>query len=327
MASILFLRDQPNSVFGGNLAGIGIVTNPHSKLNKRNPERPKILGYILGEQGVLETTNSLEELAQVAKEFKQRKISILAINGGDGTISRTLTAFIREYGAEPMPKIALLRGGTMNVVASSLGIWGSSEQLLFKLVEAHSAQAELETTKLQVLKIANQYGFLFGTGMIAAYLKLYYKTKKNAVGAVLLIMRLVLAYFFNRKYFFKHMKDQKVEIKSDEVNFELNTVAVLCSTVERMPLGYKLFPIARKVLGKMQCVAFRVTAKQLVWKLVPAVIYNYECDMPIKKIWLSNEIKLNADSPINYTIDGELFEEKSGKLKIDCGPALDFVLL
>ena len=59
-------------------------------------------------------------LKRVAADFRQSKIEILAINGGDGTISKTLTAFINEYGDEPLPKIAILKGGTINVVERTL---------------------------------------------------------------------------------------------------------------------------------------------------------------------------------------------------------------
>ena len=97
------------------MSGIGIITNPHSKQNKRNPSRSQLLSYILGKQGQMEVTQSLDDLAQVAEKFKKNEIEILAINGGDGTISQTLTAFHKVYGDTKLPKIAILPGGTMNV--------------------------------------------------------------------------------------------------------------------------------------------------------------------------------------------------------------------
>ena len=137
------------------MSGIGIITNPHSKLNKRNPARSALLGYILGEKGTLEVTNSLEDIGRVAREFKERRIGLLAINGGDGTICRTLTAFIKEYGTAPMPKVALLRGGTINVLANNLGIRGSPEQILYRLVEAHSTGGELTSRALRsIMRVA-----------------------------------------------------------------------------------------------------------------------------------------------------------------------------
>src|SRR5687768_275022 len=107
------------------MSGIGIITNPHSKLNKRNPRRAELLGYIVGERGQLEITNTLADLERVAHEFREKKIHTLAISGGDGTICRTLTALIHAYGEVPLPRVALLRGGTINVLANNLGIKGA----------------------------------------------------------------------------------------------------------------------------------------------------------------------------------------------------------
>ena len=63
------------------MSGIGIITNPHSKLNKRNPNRTALLGYILGAKGQLEVTNTLADLGRVARDFKDKGITTLAING------------------------------------------------------------------------------------------------------------------------------------------------------------------------------------------------------------------------------------------------------
>ena len=48
--------------------------------------------------------------------------AIIAVHGGDGTLHRTITALGRAFGDDPIPPIAILCGGTMNVVATSLGI-------------------------------------------------------------------------------------------------------------------------------------------------------------------------------------------------------------
>ena len=61
------------------MAGIGIITNPNSKLNIKKPTRGLLLGYIVGQFGNLEITNSVDDLGRVAQLFKQQSIEILAI--------------------------------------------------------------------------------------------------------------------------------------------------------------------------------------------------------------------------------------------------------
>lgn len=309
------------------MAGIGIVTNPHSKLNKRNPERATLLGYILGEQGVVETTNSLEELAKVATQFRDKNIDVLAINGGDGTISRTLTAFFKAYGDRPLPKIALLRGGTMNVIATNLGIWGSPEKILYQLVEAHSSGQSFKTDTLSVLKIGEQFGFLFGTGVIAGYLRLYYQNKSGPVGAVLLILKLIFAFVFNKRYFLAHMKDQDVEFASQEHSGTCRSVSVLCSTVERMPLGPKVFPFARLCADKMQCNVLKFGIDRILIGLFAALVKNRPQNTRMKLIWTPATITLKSSESIDYTIDGELFvHQANAPLEITCCKRLEFIL-
>jgi diacylglycerol kinase family enzyme len=55
----------------------------------------------------------------------------------------TLTGFLDVYGEKPIPPVALLRGGTMNTVANSVGVARqSSERLLARLI------ADLASTRL-----------------------------------------------------------------------------------------------------------------------------------------------------------------------------------
>ena len=113
----------------------------------------------------------------MASDFKEHGIKILAINGGDGTISQTLTAFIKAYDGAPLPKIAILRGGTINVLAENLGIKGSPEQVLYRLIERHSINNLTVTRKISTICIEGQHGFLFGNGTTAGFLELFTKIK------------------------------------------------------------------------------------------------------------------------------------------------------
>ena len=158
------------------MAGIGIITNPHSKLNKRNLYRQQLLSYIAGETGILETTNNLEELENVAREFCQKNITVLAINGGDGTISRTITAFLHAYkeNNKALPAIVLLRGGTINMLAKNLRVTGNPEEILYRLIESHSSGQTHKSRTINTLQIGDNYGFLFASGTSSRFLKEFY---------------------------------------------------------------------------------------------------------------------------------------------------------
>ena len=113
------------------MSGIGVVINPKSRRNLRDPGAALRLARQLGDHGVVRAAHFIDELYRIAADFRRDNIDVLAISGGDGTNHVTLTGFIDVYGGHVMPQVALLRGGTMNTVANSVGVrHGRPEGLL-----------------------------------------------------------------------------------------------------------------------------------------------------------------------------------------------------
>ena len=137
---------------------------------------PRKLGYLIGSHGTAEATQSLDDLYRVCEEFKKERIDILGISGGDGTMHHTLTAMIKTYGEQPLPLVAILRGGTMNTIANSLGIRGETPQLLFELVDKHRRGSPSTCSRTEILQVGDKYGFIFGNGIIYNFLHEYYAT-------------------------------------------------------------------------------------------------------------------------------------------------------
>lgn len=160
------------------MPGIGLISNPRSRANRRDPSRVRKLGYMIGSHGTAEATRSIDDLYRVCEEFKKERIEILGISGGDGTMHHTLTAMIRTYGDQPLPLIAILRGGTMNTIARSFRIFGEPQRLLFELVDKHRRGLgnQLDVFEKHVLQVGDMYGFIFGTGIIRNFLHEYYET-------------------------------------------------------------------------------------------------------------------------------------------------------
>ena len=310
------------------MSGIGIITNPHSKLNKRNPGRTALLGYILGAKGQLEVTNSLEDLSRVARDFKERGISLLAINGGDGTICRTLTAFLSEYGDTELPKVALLRGGTINVLANNLGIKGTPEQVLYRLVEWHSSGNAMPTRRLQSMLVEGSLGFLFGNGVASAFLKEYYKRKSGPVGAALWVLAIWASRFVGGKLYFRVVRDLFQTLRPNNAPpISHSTCAVFCSTVVKMPLGYPLFYKLPENPGKFQCVSFTFAAKDALWQLPLVMLRRQDGATKGKMSFCCEELVIEAEAPFDYTLDGELYVSQSNQLRVGTGPSIEFVTI
>ena len=306
------------------MSGIGIIANPHSKLNKRNPKRQELLGYILGEKGQLKVTGNISELADVAREFRERKIDILAINGGDGTVSRTITAFYNEYGSQPLPSIALLRGGTMNAVASNLGIRGSPESVLYRLVESFSSSKDLSLERVNTLKIKGLLGFIFADGTAPAFLRSFYAKKTGPLGAACLIAKIAWYGLRNDPKYFELVPSEQRRLSGSLMGEEIHiSCSVMASTIPRMPMGAKLFPDAWNFKNGFQVLSFKDRPRDLIWKLPWYVVKRWKDSKLFRSLEVCMEIDRQGTSSA-YTLDGELFESQ-GAIVIEQGPAIDFV--
>ena len=310
------------------MPGIGIITNPHSKMNKRKPQTAKLLGYILGHHGRLEITQSLDELALVAENFRDNNIEILAINGGDGTISRTLTEVIRAYGDQPLPKVALLRGGTMNVLANNLGIKGSPEKLLYRLCEEFSAaEFQFKTQRLSTLSIEGRYGFLFADGSAYNLLAEFYKNKSGPVGAAWLGIRTAISYLFNGSLFRRLIRgEHKVLKPQGHQPISHTSLTLLAATVEKLPFRFRMFPQARRVLREFQFVTVSAAADKILWQLPRLLLRTSEGLSKGKISYTTESLRVHSETIYHYTIDGELFTAKSKDLVIKVGPELEFLV-
>ncbi len=308
------------------MPGIGIITNPHSKANKRDPSKPALLGYILGQRGQLAVTNSLDHLQQVAENFRDSSIEILAINGGDGTVSQTITAFKRAYGSTKLPKIALLRGGTMNVLATNLGIFGTPEKLLYQLVEGYSTGRLNRVVNLPCIDVEGHIGFLYADGISCRVLEEFYSNKTGPLGAALMVGKLVLSALTGGAMAKRILRTSNVVIEADGAsNQELVTVGTFASTIERMPFGFRLFPFVRGNSSRFQFVAVKTPPDRLVFEM-PNILFKHELgDGPSKLSFCTGSMQIRSDDSV-YSLDGEIYHATSDCRAISLGEEIQFLL-
>ena len=308
------------------MPGIGVITNPRSRLNKRNPAAMRKLGYLIGDRGAAAATTSLDDLYRVAEEFKRADIDILGINGGDGTIHHTLTAFVKTYGAQPLPMVAILRGGTLNTIANSYGIHGAPEQLLFELVDKYHNHDPFDLFDKEILRIGDAYGFIFGNGAIYNFLSAYYQTGRPSptTGARLLLRTVgsslvggALARQLTARFHGRVTVDGVAWAKDD-------FMAIGAACVEQIGLGFKPFyrwadPGGFPILGIHVQSALGLIAE------LPRV----HAGRPMRRHkvidQVAREVLIEAPS-VDYTIDGDTYSVK-GELRLSLGPRLRFIRL
>src|SRR5262249_34864931 len=147
-----------------------------------NPRMAAEFQAIVGDQGHVIAPKSLEELEEAAAGMRRNPPSVIAVHGGDGTLHRLVSAMGRAYGDVPFPPIAILCGGTMNVVATSLHIRERANTFLTGLTADARAGRPPETLRRRCLRVGDKLGFIFGNGLMSNFLAEYYETGKYGPG-------------------------------------------------------------------------------------------------------------------------------------------------
>jgi diacylglycerol kinase family enzyme len=308
-----------------SVPGIGVITNPRSRVNKRDPQRMRQLAYLLGSRGSAEATKSLDDLYRAAEEFKAAGIDILGINGGDGTIHVTLTAFLQVYAGAPFPKVALLPGGTLNTIAAGVGIKGQPQEMLYEVVDRYHQGEELRTSEHDVLQVGDRYGFIFGNGLVANFLAAYYATGKPSpwTGARVLFRTVTSAMFGTRfiKEVFQRFRGQ---VTVDGETWARRDFATLTgATVPGIGLGFAPFyrcleqPRSFALLGIHCRPGPLILDLPRIWRGRPM-----RRDKSISVV--ARDALIESDEPFAYTIDGDLYDGVR-ELRLRTGPRIQLI--
>lgn len=311
------------------MAGIAVVTNPRSRANRRNPAIAGQLAYLLGSKGEVAQPKDLDELVETARRFRDLGIDILAINGGDGTSHTVLTAFVRAYGDAPLPPVALLRGGTMNTVASGIGVRGTPAELLGRLVARYHSGEPIGTVERSLLCVPGdvpQYGFLFGNGLISNFLEVYYEgSEPSPTKAAWILTKAVLSAFVGGELVRRLMRPVELEVLVDGKPWPWHrylTVAV--GTVDDIGLRFRPFHEAPKMIGHLHALGFACGPMDVVMEL-PRIRMAHATKHPDIGSAVAQRLVMRAERDIPYMIDGD-FHVGGQSLEVSVGPRVKLLL-
>jgi diacylglycerol kinase family enzyme len=144
---------------------IGLLNNLRAGRNKRRAAR--IVREIEGARDVLHiATPSAEAVPEALAEMERGGVELLIVNGGDGTLERTLTALLARGRPAWLPVLAPLRGGRTNMTAAELGSARDSVRGLGELLAAARAgRLEERIATRAVLRVVPQHGSDVRCGM------------------------------------------------------------------------------------------------------------------------------------------------------------------
>ncbi len=309
------------------MPGIGVVTNPRSKANRRDPAGMHRLAYLLGTRGEAQATGSLDDLYRAAERFKAADIDVLGIHGGDGTLHVTLTAFIQVYGAAKLPKIAILGGGTLNTIARGLRIRGAPNEILYQVIERYHDGGEFKTIERPIMQVGEQYGFIFGNGIIAHFLEAYYATgKPSPTTGALLLLRAAASALVRGSFSRRLCRRLAARVTVDGQAWPHTDFATITAgTAPEIGIGFAPYARCMESIQHFALVGFHCQPNEIIWEL-PRIYRGRPVAASKAVSGLAREMVIECDSPVPIVIDGDLHTQPAGPLSVRPGPVLDVIV-
>jgi len=303
-----------------------VFVNPGSRANRRDPGCADRFAKILGECGRVAAPPSLERLAEEARRTAAESPSVIAIHGGDGTLHRTLSALIGAYANRTLPPVAILPGGTMNVVASSLGIRVKPEDLLAELAAAERAGTKLATIHRRCLRVGSDYGFIFGNGLLTNFLEEYYaRGKYGTRRALWIIFRILLSVITTGRYARRIFRRFRGIVKVDGSQLPRTRLTGLgVATVTEIGFRFKLHHRADDDPDRMGALAIHGGPLSLLLDVLDVRLGR---GLSTKRAtsFVATQISIEPeDKESAYTLDGDLYTSH-GPLTVEVGPVLEIV--
>lgn len=291
--------------------GIALFINPRSRANRLNPGGIHALARAMGETGQVFSPPSLDAVAEVAQTLAKDPPSVIAIHGGDGTVHSVLTRLIPAFGNTPLPPLALLTGGTMNVVPRSLGLAAPPVAFMEHLANCERTGVAPQTVTRRCLQVGQQYGFVFGNGIVAGFLDEYYSTGSYGPSrAVWIGMRALSSKLAGGDYGRHTLAPFEGDVEIDGQPYPgVAFTAVSAATVREVGLGFKLHNRADEDPDRFNVVIVKGNPLALLTDLV-SIRLGQGISPDRADSRLATWVRLfpaQADVDMPYTIDGDMY--------------------
>jgi diacylglycerol kinase family enzyme len=312
------------------MSGIGVILNPRSRRNRRDPSAALRLARALGDHGVVRTARSRDDLSRIAEDFRRLKVDVLGISGGDGTNHVTLTGFLEVYADEPLPPIAFLRGGTMNTVANAVGVpRGRPDGLLANLIKRYARRAPLTSVERHVMRVGDHYGFIFGTGCIHGFIDEYYRgtDEPNPLWAAKVLLRASASVLVKGDMMRRVARRWEGHVTFNDGTSmpDRDYLTIAAGTVDQIGLGFRPFYRYADAPNHFHILGIHASALSFVRKL-PEIWKARSMGANNTYEKLTQLAVLEARSgTVEYVLDGDLHRQ-NGPLPIRIGPQVRIIV-
>ena len=316
---------------------LGMLSNPLSGGNKKGLE-PVHAALTDQPHTLHHEIRNLSDAAVVLAEFAQREVNVVAVNGGDGTIQAVLTALFHFKPFTQLPLLAILRAGTDSAIARDVGIRGSRDQGLRKLLNwALSSKAKAVIVNRSIMRVETsftdqpRYGMIFGAagiyqGIEFCHRNIYTMGLRGEIAPSLTLARFFLGIIRGRSDFIAPVA---LDISLDKIPLpRQDYLMVLVCTLERLYLG--LHPYWGAEIGRLYFTAVRSRPKHFL-RALPSLARGKRSryGTPQNGYFSHNvdEVRLKLNS--GFILDGELYmpDSQTEDVVVNYGGQASFLIL
>jgi hypothetical protein len=319
---------------------IALLSNPRSSGNIA--QLPRIRAYCADHPDVFHyEVEDVSQIGEAIKSIARVRPSVLAINGGDGTVQAVLTELTNggHFGDAP-PPVAVLPSGKTNLIALDLGARGDPIATLEQLIAlARSGQLQSCTVPRELIALRRKGHeerpvigmFLGGAGLADTMLycrnKIYPLGLPNGIAHVLTAIAFLMKVFLGMKSSFLPPDARPLELSVRERGSKLTGRFSLLAvtTLERMLITS---PFKGHRPGSLKLLAIEHGSSTMIGAIA-AHIRGKLGSSRVRGVHFeeADEITIGGDNS-NVILDGEMFSAMLGN-PINLRPAqpLSFVKL
>ncbi|MCT6856189.1 MAG: hypothetical protein M3Z59_07215, partial [Bombella apis] len=119
-----------------------LIHNPNSRKNIQDDGRFIRMARRKMGDFCVSTFNDSHLPAHLAV-LKKKGVNFIAIDGGDGTVSASLTAIANTYRGSPLPAVAVLPSGNTNLIAGDVGFGLRGEAAVDRILQPESLKSSV----------------------------------------------------------------------------------------------------------------------------------------------------------------------------------------
>jgi Diacylglycerol kinase catalytic domain len=320
------------------LLGIAVLTNVEAGKNRFGRYKSYGIPEIVGPDALVEETETMEEIDGAIERMLTRGERLICINGGDGTMQRTITHIINKYGEEAVgiPVLFPLRGGTMNLLADHLEIKGKTPELLRRAVAAEQLSPQLPYVEVPTLRVTREiggreereYGFFYGNGALYRFHRVYYReTMGGPVAAAKLFTKCALGGATKRTRYQDIFGLTPARVVIDDFEIPADEVTIVLAVIfQVVVISFDAFRDEGE--GDFYVIATSVPIFKMARKL-HRLLWGKNSEhppYPKEKFFNQRASRIRMECREGYSLDGEVFEiEEPYTLTIERGPTVKFL--